>query len=863
MPDESQRARIEQLFEASLEQPAVHRDGWLQVACGGDAELLAEVRRLLAAHGVGQAAFPTDGGSDTHSAPERVLGPYRLLHELGRGGMGTVHVAERDDGVFRRRVAIKLLHPGGERDELLARFVAERQILASLDHPNIARLLDGGITEAGRPYFVMEYIDGVPLDRYADRQRLDVQARLRLIATIARAVHYAHGRLVVHRDLKPSNVLVTPDGVVKLLDFGIAKIHDPTAVNLTRPAPRTRTGLLLLTPAYASPEQFRGEPATTANDVWSLGVMLYELLTARRPFALEGLSLSECERVVTATDPPRPSEVAESPGLRRRLAGDVDRMVLAALRKEPERRYGSAEQLAEDINRHLEGKPIWARSDSAGYRARKFVLRHRVGVSVAAGLLLMLMAYAASLVIQGKRVRLALDEARVEAARAERVNELLLALFEAGSADSTPGDSAALAALQRRLALAEGREQHPGERAEMLHTLGVVHHRLGDFRKATSLLEEALALHRTVHGSRHLGVTGVLTSLGDAYRMQQRYPEAQAALREALDTERALLGREHPRIARNLNDLALVLRDAGDYEAAEPPARQALRMRRDLLGGDDPAVATSLNDLAALLRRRGRFREALPLYQEALEIRRRAYPGDHWLVAETINNVGVQLRQIGDLAGAEPLLREAMAMYRRVYGDRHPYTAVAAANLGFLLLDRNELDEAEQLLLEALEVEGEVYGYDHHQITITMNRLGALALRRGELADAERLYRAAMATTGRIRPPDHPDAAREHHGLGVLHRARGNRDSARTHLEQALAIREARLAGHPAVAETLEELATLSSEEGDRIAAERFLVRALEIRRNAQLPEAPAVQAVADRLASLHQESGRPEAAPP
>ena len=859
MPDLERRRRIEALFESALEQPPVHRQGWLEVACGDDAALLADVRALLAAHSIAKELLPTraPGLPGPDQSPDSV-GRYRLVRELGRGGMGVVHLAEQDDGVFRRRVAVKLLRAGPGDEELIARFVAERQILAALDHPNIARLFDGGLTDGGSPYLVMEYIDGVPLNHFCDQRQLDVDERLRLFCTVARAVDYAHGRLVVHRDLKPSNVLVTPDGTVKLLDFGIAKILDPGAVDLAHPAPDTRTGHRLMTPAYASPEQFRGEPATTVNDVWSLGVMLYELLTGRRPFALEGLSLAESERVITQSDPAPPSAVAADLRIRRRLRGDLDRIVLTTLRKEPARRYGSVGQLADDIERFCTGRPIAARGDSAVYRARKFVRRHRLAVAAAALVVALPAAYAVSATIQERRVRLALAEATIEAQRAERVSELLLSLFEPGRPASAAEDSAARGALRARLARAADGVRHPLERAEMLRALGVVHHRLGDFARAAGLLEEAVAIQRQQHGSRHLAVSGLLTELGDAYRMQGQFDAAERALREALDIDRRLLGRDHPRIARSLNDLALILRDAGDYAAAEPLARDALALRRRLLGDDDPAVAASLNDLAALLRRRGAYAEALPLYREALAIRRRAYPGDHWLVAETINNVGIQLRALGDLEGAEPLLREAVDMYRRIYGEEHPYTAVTIANLAFLLTDQGDLDEAERLLLAALPVQRRAYGETHHQVTYLLHRLGVIALARGRLDQAERYLRDTFEFARGNFPPDHPDVARGHHSLGVLHRARGQLDSAERHLEEARRIRAAKLGRHVDLAQTLEELGALAIARGDTRTAERLLLEAFAIQREVLVAQAPALRVAAERLAALYEAADRP-----
>ena len=401
--DATRWTQIQTLFNAVLEQDPAARDAFLHTACADDPDLLAEVRSLLAADAdahplldslaIEAIALPADLLPDgiLPAEGERV-GPYRIVEPLGRGGMGAVFLAERADGQFEQQVALKLIRGGAGSAQIVRRFQSERQILARLQHPHIARLLDGGLTEDGQPYFAMEYVDGVPLDQYCEVHDSPIEDRIQLIRAACDAVQSAHRQLVVHRDLKPANILVTVDGQVKLLDFGIAKMltgaEDAMGDPMGAPA-LTQTGHAVMTPAYAAPEQLRHEPVTTATDVYALGVVLYELLAGERPYDLSGCSPAEIERIVSEQAPRPPSAVAPA-HRQRRLRGDLDTIVQKALRKEPERRYTSAEALADDLQRHLEGRPVEARPDTAGYRTRKFVQRHRAGVTATAAVVVLI-----------------------------------------------------------------------------------------------------------------------------------------------------------------------------------------------------------------------------------------------------------------------------------------------------------------------------------------------------------------------------------------------------------------------------------------------------------------------------------------
>src|SRR5262245_28667108 len=434
--------RVKDLFGAALDLPPSEREVILEAAAGEDAALAAEVRRLLAAHEkegtfleeivAGEGRILLERGEDASAAGRRI-GPYELLEPIGRGGMGSVYLARRADKEFEERVAIKLVRPGAFSEQALRRFRFERQTLANLSHPGIARLLDGGTTEDGVPYFVMEHVAGLPIDEFCGARDLPLEERLRLFRDVCDAVQHAHRNLVVHRDLKPSNILVTGDGRVKLLDFGIARLLPEAG---EQPPGLTRTFERVMTPEYASPEQIRGEPVTTGSDVYALGVLLYRLLTGEHPYRFESERPSDIERVVCEQEPRRPSTAvgrgtppAPERGtarLRRRLRGDLDNIALKALQKEPARRYGSADQLSEDVGRYLRGEPVQARRVTLAYRASKFVRRHRVGVAAAS---LAVVSLLAALVVSLLSAR----AARLEAAKADRINAFVNSIFGAAS----------------------------------------------------------------------------------------------------------------------------------------------------------------------------------------------------------------------------------------------------------------------------------------------------------------------------------------------------------------------------------------------------------------------------------------------
>ena len=760
-----------------------------------------------------------DGGTGPPEGAEagRSIGAYRVIRAIGHGGMGAVYLAARDDDEFKKRVAIKLLRPGMATDDLVRRFRNERQILASIDHPNIAKLLDGGTTEEGLPYFLMEYVEGEPIDRYCDRHALSVGERLGLFRTVCTAVHFAHQNLVVHRDLKPGNILVTADGVVKLLDFGIAKLLKPELYSARVDA--TRIEERLMTPEYASPEQTRGELITTASDIYALGVLLYELLTGHLPYRLSGLSLHEVTRVICEVDPRKPStaigEVEERTRadgtaqkltpesvsrtregrpekLRRRLAGDLDAIVMKAMRKEPQRRYGSAEQLSEDIRRHIDGHPVAARKGTFSYNASRFVRRHRIGVATAAAAIVSLIAFSTVLAVQSARLARARDRAEGEAAKAQAVSTF----------------------LQETLSSANPYEGQ-GRNVTVVEVLKAAPDKLG--RSFAGQPETAAAIRHTI---------------GNTYASLGLLEEAELWLRQALQMRQGILGREHPDVAASMDDLAVLLRDKGQNEEAERMAREALAMRRRLLGNESEEVADSLNTLGNTLQNRGRYEAAEAQLRESLALRRKLPGGESVEVAETLGNLAAVLLSRGDFDGAESLLRESLAVFRRVLGAQHPRVASGLANLAALLYEKGDFESAERLYRESLTTSRSSLGDTHPEVATTMNNLGVVLSVRGDFDAAEPLLRESLAIRRKALGEKHPDVAGSMGNLGRVLEQKGDYKSAESLHRAALVIKRQLLGNeHQSVAYSLLNLARAIQAQGAFEKAEPLYLEALAMER--------------------------------
>jgi serine/threonine-protein kinase len=787
-PEGALRLEIEAIFEDAIELPSQDRVRWLTNRCGADSRLRAEVDALLAAHeraeGVLERNVVAAGVRALRdSSRGRRIGAYRVLNELGRGGMGVVYLAERDDGQYEQRVAVKLLHASPDAEDLHRRFVAERQILASLRHRGIAQLLDGGVTDAQLPFLVMEYVDGVPITVYCDRCKLAIDARLRLFRDVCAAVHHAHQNLIIHRDIKPGNILVSPEGEVRLLDFGIAKLLRPGS----GPAQQTitRTGLRPMTPEYASPEQIRGETVTTASDVYALGVVLYELLAGRRPYSLESGALHELTEAICSRVPERPSAVVTDERLRHTLRGDLDAIVMMALRKDARDRYGSVDLLWEDLERYLDGLPVHAHRGSRMYRARKLLGRHRIESAAAALVALSLAAGAGVAVRQGAiaaherdRAQRALAEAEQSVKQSESVTGFLVGLFDATTPNPGATTVTAQELVRRGVKQIETFRGQPLIQARMLETMARVHMMMADFSQARVELERSLALRVAQLGPNHVDVAETLLYLGETMRRAGHYQQADTLTRRALAIRTAALGPRHPANAEVLLELTAIALYLSDLNGAEELSRRALEIRRASLRPNDPLIAVSLEAYAATLRRLDRNAEAEAALREAIAIDR-AVSG-----SESVDAANLQLRLAelvlaarSDTAQAESLIRSTLAITRASLGD-HPRTSWAMSELADLLSHRGQYREAEQLARAGLDIQRRTFGAQHPNVADYASALAAVYVRAGRLAEAERTQRESIAILGRTLGENHTAYAGSLGALSEILMERGRFDEA-------------------------------------------------------------------------------------
>ncbi|PYQ06096.1 MAG: hypothetical protein DMF83_13590 [Acidobacteria bacterium] len=758
--DRERWQRVSAVLDATLELPAPARAAYLAEACAEDADLRRHVEELLAADADARSFLV--GSAVERAAPlvaevagqlelpppatgeGRIVGAYRLERELGEGGMGVVYLAERVDGQFDQQVAIKLLKRGVPGMDAERRFLQERQILARLQHPGIARLLDGGVTADGSPFFVMERVEGTPITEYCDARRLGVEQRLRVILAVCEAVQYAHRSLVVHRDLKPSNILLDAAGRVKLLDFGIAKLLAQGSEGAS--AESGRTALRAMTPEYAAPEQVRGEAVTTATDVYALGVLLYELLAGARPYGVARGSAGELERAILEQEPARPSDRARtaSPGApgrdrRRRLRGDLDRIVLRALQKDPERRYPSAEALANDIHRHLEGLPVSARGDGFAYRLSKFLRRHRVVTSAAAVVILSLVGGLVAATVEARR-------AQREARKAEAVKDFLQSLFSA----SDPAQAQGRQRTAREL-LDDGARRietelpdQPEVQSEVARLIASTYHGLGEYDRAASLLRADLDRRRHLDGPRSTAAAESLTQLADVLYDQGRVDPAAPLYEEALAIQRDRRGERSPEVAELLWDIAGVKRNHGDLGAAERLQNQALAIDVETRGEDSREAAAVRESLAITYADGDRYAEAAAIQQPVVAWRERHSGPDHPQTLIARYNHATYLLALGRATEVAPVAQDLVARQRRVLGPRHADLATSLRLLARALDATGRSEEARAPIAEAVAIHRESHGPRHLLFSLDIAWQAAIDASSGRAEEARREVREAI-----------------------------------------------------------------------------------------------------------------------
>jgi serine/threonine-protein kinase len=788
--------KVEELFSKALELYKNERLLFLENSCGDDKNLLKEVISLL---NEDEEIHPLldKKASELINAEEKLnftgqqIGNYKIIEEIASGGMGTVFLAKRCDGVFEQKVALKIIKPGLSTIPIIRRFQHERQILANLQHPNIAKLFDGGVTEDKRPFFTMEYVDGIPIDEYCDSQKLNIEQRLKLFIKVCETVQYAHNNLVIHRDLKPSNILIQKEGTIKLLDFGISKVLSAESENHDMPT-ITQAEINLLTPEYSSPEQIKNSNISVSTDVYSLGLILYKLLSGRPAHEFKSRTFNEFEKVICDTSISKPSTVifnaekvifenrkVHQQKLRKTLNGDLDNICLMALRKEPERRYASVEMFAYDIQRYLDNLPILARKESFAYSAKKFIIRHKTAVIANIALFFIVNGLILFYTIQLKEQR---DKANLEAKKAEQVASFLQDLFLVADPNESKGETITARELLDRGAskLLIGLDEDIEIKSQLLNTIGKVYTNLGLFTSAEEIFIKIKDNTNLENVNKQIYIE-TLINLGKTYGLNGKYDAAATLLFEAKKESEKFLTSNHPllgevyniigshfyytavfdsayvyykkaeenfklnhgtdsrQLATNLYNLGVLEFDMGNMEVSDSLYRNSLEMYIKIKGEIDAETAMAQNELASVLRHSGKFDEAEKLYKKALETRLKILGNNHPDVAHTLNHLSRLYYNQEEFEKAEPLVRESLSIRENLYDETHPEVSASKSSLAGTLMGLKKYEEAESLYRSAYNASMKKFGESHPYTPALLGNVGIALMEQKKYKEAEDL----------------------------------------------------------------------------------------------------------------------------
>lgn len=857
--DKTRWDRIQVLFQRAVDIPASEQRDFLRTACDGDEALMDEVLGMLREDARGASLLdgnlPEVADAMLRGAPPSFtsteFGTYRIKKLLGEGGMGVVYLAERED--IGSVVAIKLLRDAFLSPARIDRFVSEQKTLAKLEHPFIAPILDAGALADGTPWFVMPYVEGTPLTEYCRAHECSIPERLRLVRSVAEAVQYAHSQAIIHRDLKPSNVLVKADGTVRLLDFGIAK-----QMESAEPADRTQTIWRAMTLAYAAPEQIRGERLGTQVDVYSLGVILYELLAGKLPFDFSKLSQAEAEQMILQHQVEAPSVVAKS-NASKGAWGELDVLCLTAMHKDPGRRYQSVEALIRDIDHYLKSEPLEARPDTLGYRARKFIGRNRRALSLTIAACAIVAALVVFFAARLARARsLELNEAR----RTQRIERFMLNLFDGGDKAAGPsGTLQAVTLLDRGVESARTLSADPAVQADLYQTLGNMYQKLGKADQADILMRSALERRKSVAGPDNQEVGDGLVALGLLRLDQSKVAEAERLIREGLRMNQRHLPPNDPAVLRAESALGRVLEDRGAYDEAVKTLDETVRLQsaqKDITTD----LSDSITELATAHYYLGHLTLADSLNQRALAIDRQLFGAVHPRVADDLYNLGLIQHDLGQDATAEQDYRQALGIKQAWYGTEHPDTALIMAAVGQALIYQSKYDEAAVELQQALAIQERIFGKVHAQVAMGLNVLGMLELRRGHLSDAEKDFTRMADINRRVYDDRHYLVGIALLGLGDVYSAQKNNARAEKSYREALARFTEKLpANHPNTAATRLRLGHLLVLDHQFKEAEGQLLAGYAVLEKQPGQQVNRVQTARKDLVTVYEELKQPEKA--
>lgn len=837
--NKQQWKRISHIFDVALTLPQDHRSTYIRELCADDRQLQEEMDQLLASlvESEGMLAEQLQKNEvlidrfathledtppiKTDHLKGQIFGNWKLTDLLGQGGMGSVYKAERTQPEIRQTGALKILHRNLKTPENVSRFRLEQQILASLHHPNIASLIEGGVSEDGLPWMVMEYVEGQPLLEYCNTQCLSLRKRLNLFETICDAIEHAHKNLIVHRDLKPENILITPEGHVKILDFGIAKLLDPDLYDF--PAVLTRPGSHLMSLEYAAPEQVTGKKVTTTTDIYALGILLYELLAGVHPFDLRNKKTSEIVEIIQKSEPTPPSRkltASSAPApiakarsvqikqLVKTLSGDLDAIILKAIRKEPGARYDSVGHLKEDVTLYLQNRPVTARNKVVQYRLKKYWKRHKTGVLATIAFFAVV-----AFLITFYTTRLAEERnmAQREAETAEQVSDFLVSLFEASRPGRGQGDAiTARMLLERGIDRAENLDDQPIVQARMFEEIGRVYRSMGYYKQAEPLLKRAVAIRKDLYGENHPEVAKSLNQHGLLQKETGNYAAADSLYSLALAIQRESLGEAHPDIARSLNNLGVLHRIRGKYDIAESYLLESLQMWRSLFESEHPGTARTTQNLGALLMVQGNYEEAEKRLREALDMEIKLHGEYHPQTATVFLNLAHVLKEQKQYNAAEPFYRQALRIQRNVFEKDNSDVAQTLNNLAVLLMKKDQLNEAGKLLREATDIRRRELGENHKEYVASLHNLAFFYQKRGDFSAADSLYQITLKKWRKLLGPKHPNVAVTLNNLASVQKSLNHHETAEQNYQQALALRRNVLGdNHPTVKKSVERLVEL------------------------------------------------------
>ena len=740
--------KIKSIFESAIELPNNQRHDFIDKECLGNESIKQEVEALLFAF-ENSGSFLEEPGIDLAYLQNideddmfigKQFGAYKIEKKIGTGGMAYVYLARRADNEFEQTAALKIIKRGMDTDEIVRRFKHERQTLANLEHPNIAKIIDGGTSDDGLPFFVMEYIDGIPITQYCDLNKLSVDQRLELFIKVCSAVNYAHQNLIVHRDLKPSNILITSNGTPKLLDFGIAKLLSEEQNANTMAL--TRDGSKLMTVEYASPEQVTGGKITTASDVYSLGVLLYELLTGHLPYNFKNKFPHEVEKVITSINPEKPSTIISKSSktitedgeaneispeeisilrnsniekLKRRLSGDIDNIILMALNKEPERRYNSIQLLAEDIKHYIEGRPVNAHSDSLWYRSIKFVSRHKIGVTAVTIIALLLISGVAAVIWQANLAALQRDKATLEAAKSNQINKFLNEILSSVDPSKEGKDVKVVEVLDKASKKIQTElKNQPEIEAQIRTTLGITFQNLGLYDQGIIQLERALQLQDSVLGQNNIETAMSFKNLALVYHYKGNLDTAKYLYEKSIEILRKLVKPPNSKIAEALNDYGTLQMDLSKYKDAKKSFEESLTNYINIYGKEHKDVASTYNNLALDFHYLNELDSAEKYYQTAYDLNKKIFGDSSLSVTYNINNLAFVAQDKGNYLAAESLFSKAYNLRKKILGDNHPEVTVNKYNLGCLLFFLGKYKQSEALITEAIKSWGKKLDKNHY-----------------------------------------------------------------------------------------------------------------------------------------------------